>query len=115
MTIEEISLIFLDAVEALLNKNGNKKIYVLTNKGNFINFRSGDFKRALKEVVAASELSASETYKYKESLNAFRVLEYIVCKPSRFTNTQYIDGKAVRVITVSNSKYLFLKSIKKEV
>lgn len=106
MTIEEISFLFLTVVEALLNKNGSKKIYVLTNKGNYINFRSGDFKRALQ--VAAPEITA------KELLNAFRTLDYIICKPARFTNTQYISGRAVRVITVSNLKYLFLKSLKEK-
>lgn len=110
MNIDGISDTFLSTVGMLLERNGKKKICIATNKGRYINFRSPDFQKSLQEVISQRGNPAE----YKEYMKAFRTLEYIICKPGRYTNTQFIDKKSVRVITVSNSRYLYLKHLQEK-
>lgn len=99
--------IFVKAVDDLVVQ---PRLYAYSNHEQYINFRSEDFRKKLKEVIQAM----SEGIKMKSILRDFKILELIVCDENRFTNTQFINGKSVRVITVDRRKYDLLKAMEWE-
>lgn len=99
--------IFLSVVDELMSQ---PRLYALSNREQYINFRTDDFKRKLKEVVTRNQ-SSLRTRKIKPFLEDFRVLEWIISGKERYTNVQKINGKSVRVLTVDRRKYELLKSL----
>lgn len=96
--------IFLCVVDDLA---AQPRLSALSNQGGYINFRSDDFKKKLKDVLQ----NYPGSKKSKAFLDSFKTLQLIVCDQDRFTNVQNINGKSVRVITVDKAKYDLLKSL----
>lgn len=99
--------IFLQVVEELMSQ---PRLYALSNREQYINFRAEDFKRKLQEVVTMNQ-SRLGTSKTKPFLEDFKVLQWIISDKERYTNVQKINGKSVRVLTVDRRKYDLLKSL----
>ncbi len=94
--------IFINTVESLEQKGNkiNKRLYVLSNDDRYMNFKPQDFKKKLTELTGGSNP--------KKFLEGFRALELIIANQERFTNTQKINNKTLRVISVDKLKYDFL-------
>ena len=86
------------------------RLYALSNREQYINFRADDFKQKLKEVVIRNQ-NYLGTSKIKPFLDDFKILQWIISNRERYTNVQKINGKAVRVLTVDRRKYELLKSL----
>ncbi|MEY8368181.1 hypothetical protein AALA24_05365 [Anaerovoracaceae bacterium 42-11] len=99
--------IFLSVVDELMSQ---PRLYALSNRERYINFRADDFKRKLKEVMLRNHSCLSSS-KIKPILDDFKVLQWIICDKERFTNVQKINEKSARVLTVDRSKYELLKSL----
>lgn len=83
--------------------SGGKVVCVPTRAGRCLNFRAGDFKKALRALASEKQMA--------EYMQLFRALEWILCEDGRMTNIQWIGGKAVRVITVDANKYKVIKEL----
>ena len=70
MDIKEVSDIFLKAVDRLLvyRTVQGKPIYIETNGGQYLNFKSGAFRKAVKNVI-------SDQKKVDEYLRLFKNLQ----------------------------------------
>lgn len=91
---------FITTVETLLSiKVLNKRIYIYDEEKGHAHFKPKDFKKVL-----ASKITES-TIKLDEYMKNFRTLQFILCETDRLTNTQRINGKTVRVITVDMAKF----------
>lgn len=99
--------IFVKVVDDLV---AQPRLFAYSNHEQCINFRSEDFRKKLTEVIQ----TMSEGTKMKSILRDFKILQLIVCDENRFTNTQFINGKSVRVITVDRHKYDLLKALEWE-
>lgn len=99
--------VFVKVVDDLV---AQPRLFAYSNQEQYINFRSEDFRKKLKEVIQTT----SEGIKMKSILRDFKILQLIVCDENRFTNTQFINGKSVRVLTIDRRKYDLLKTLEWE-
>jgi hypothetical protein len=99
---------FLDVVDYLLNadKGKNSTLCAWTNKEIYANFKKTTFYQILKK-----QFDELDYVDYKKIMRAYRDMGWIVCQEERFTSTQWIKGKAHRVITVHHPRYLCLKKL----
>lgn len=106
--IEDVTNIFIKTVgELRVDTVGDKLLYVENKNRGYLNFRAKDFRKTLCLVLS----SAGKKPDVKKYLNIFRTLQWIICDPERFTYTQYVKGKMVRVVTVDLEKYELLKKL----
>lgn len=96
--------IFLEVVAGLMQE---PRLYAFSNSERFINFRSEDFKKKLKEVV----LKKTGKRKIKPFLDSYKILQWFISDKDRYTTVQKINGKSVRVLTVDKQKYDILESL----
>lgn len=109
MDIIKVVDIFLATVDGLMRTrlSGDRKIYMETKEGRYINFRPNSFKKKLQDV-------AREQADYKELMKYFRHLHWIITgNEARFSNTQRIQDKVMRVITVDRDVLEVLKELSK--
>jgi len=99
--------LFIRLVDGLLNMRigDNEKIYIETQDGRLYNFKAAGFRKHLGKLIAKGE-------KEKEFLQMFKTLHLIIAEGERFTQTQWINNKSHRVISVDAEKYKLLKSLK---
>lgn len=105
--------IFLQTVDFLLetDQRKQKNICIWSNNRQNANFKKSSFD-TICMVKAASILEEGkklDQQKYRKLLEIFREMGWIVCQEGRFTNTQWIKGKAQRVVTVHYLRYCCLK------
>lgn len=94
--------------------------YVLTNNDTYINFNPADFNECLGEILQQPGLlSQIETQNrvnidkaVREMLRIFKNLGLIICEEKKFTNVQWIQGKARRVITVDCNRFKSIAELK---
>lgn len=99
--------VFVKVVDDLV---AQPRLFAYSNQEQYINFRSEDFRKKLKEVIQTT----AEEIKMKSILRDFKILQLIICDENRFTNTQFINGKSVRVLTIDRRKYDLLKTLEWE-
>ena len=100
-----VMMLFIKVVDDLINiRVDNKNIYIETQSGKLYNFRAVDFRRRLGELLPRD-------VRGKEVLTAFKTLQLIVSKDKSFSNVQFINNKAQRVISVDMEKYKLLKNL----
>lgn len=110
---DDVIQIFFQTVTFLLEADQRKQktLCVWSNNGQYANFKKDSFntvcmKKSIYILKNRPELSPAE---YRQLLNIFRDMGWLVCQEGRFTNTQWIKGKAQRVVTVHYPRYCCLK------
>lgn len=94
--------VFLGTVKALISiRIAGKCVYILDENKGYAHFRPQDFKKALDKVITEKDYGI----KHNEYMKNFRILQFIICEADRLTNTQRINGKTMRVITVDMEKF----------
>lgn len=94
--------IFLGTVNALLSiRVAGKSVCILDENKGYAHFRPQDFKKALDMVITEKNYGI----KHNEYMRNFRTLQFIICDADRLTNTQRINGRTMRVITVDMEKF----------
>lgn len=94
MRLENLAGMYVRLINKLSITKPEIELCVITNNGRYANFRVGDFKKLLLQSLG------NRPDKYRLHMEIFRDLGWIICESNRFTNTQKIKGKTVRVITV---------------
>lgn len=105
MNLEELKDLYLATMEHLLSAKAN--IFVNTNQGAFMNFRSRDFRKAVYFALEKQGYEPNRNH-YAMFMQTLRTMDWIICEDNRFTTTQKINGKTIRVITVCRKKYELL-------
>lgn len=106
MNMHQLTNIFITTVGDLIEyrlSNGSK-IFIETKGGRFINFKPNSFRNKLQNVAGTKEI--------KEYMKNFKTLGWIITgNDDRFTNTQWINKKSIRVISIDRAKYELLKEL----
>ncbi len=92
--------VYTDVVDFLLN---DSNLCYFTKEGMYANFKVPVFKTVL------TKKGSGENYRYY--MNYFRVFSWIICQNGKYSYTQRINGKPLRVITADYYRYLLLKKL----
>ncbi|MFV0518568.1 MAG: hypothetical protein ACK5MV_14345 [Aminipila sp.] len=97
---------FVKSVDLIIDvsKTNKKDICMFSCNGTIANIKSSDFRMLLRK--------CSETMsEYKECIEIFRNMAWIISQPGNYTNVQWIKGKSIRVISVDYVKYKMIKQL----
>lgn len=112
MKITEVMVTFEATVSYLLKvPSSGRKIYI--EKGEYILFKPQAFRTALAKFVPGSN---KYNKKVDEYLNIYKVLGFIATDKdrTRYTKTQKIDDRVMKVVAVKRKPYELLLNLGKE-
>ena len=111
MKLQQAGDIFASTVSYLMNATSGTKLFI--EKEDYILFKPRSFRTALSKFIEGSN---KHNKLIEEYLNVYKILGFIATDKdrTRFTKTQKIDNKTIKVIAVNRKAYELLVDIQKE-
>ena len=111
MKLQQAGDIFVSTVSYLMKATSGMKLYI--EKEDYILFKPRSFRTALSKFIDGNNKHKKLIEEY---LNVYKVLGFIATDKdrTRFTKSQKINNKTIKVIAVNRKAYELLVDIQKE-